>query len=197
MKVSFYSKVYSGKDVLSVSHCNSHKIHCSVRTQVRLQPMTENSNETRTWTFLPSVWLLNQQHLYQSSLLEAQTSPEWHCSLRLFLPSSPFNLFLNGSQTCIVVSELWASLGSHSPFTGIALNNYLVILTPSWSLLPGWLPDAPWIDTLLPTTADLLFSVEIRFALSMITVYIHLSAWQSGDLSILRLSGVNCIFIAK
>lgn len=72
------------------------------------------------------------------------------------------------------LKAFWASLGSHSPFTGIALNKYVVILTPSWSLLPGCLPHAPWIDTLLPTTADLLFSVEIRFALSMITVYIHL-----------------------
>lgn len=206
MKVGLYSKVYSQKDVLSVSHCSSHEIHCSVRTKVRLQPMTENSNETRTRTFLPSVWAaINQRSLHQSSLLEAQTSPELHRSLRLFLPNSPFNLFLNGSQTCMVVSKL-----SEPPFAPIlpsqviTLNKFLVILTPSWSQLPGWLPHASWIDTLLPTTADLLFvsgdKICVFYDCSMCSFlhgFFH-SAWQFEDSSILlKLSGANCIFIAK
>lgn len=143
------------------------------KSKVRLQPMTENSNETRTWTFLPSVWLLNQRSLYQSSLLEAQTSPELHRSLRLFLPNSPFNLFLNGSQTCMVVSKL-----SEPPFAPIlpsqviTLNKFLEFLL---HLGLSFLDDFLMLpELILCFQQQLIYFVEIRFVFSMIVVCVHL-----------------------
>lgn len=204
MKVSLYSKVYSGKDVLSVSHCSSHKIHCSVRTKVRLQQWLRTAMKLGPGHFCP---------VYDSSTSNVCTRAlRWklrHPLSGAAASGFPAQFSLQPLLKWVTnlhggLKAFWASLGSHSPFTGIALSKYLVILTPSWSLLPGCLPHAPWIDTLLPTTTDLLFvngdeiCVFCDYSIySFVHGFFH-SAWQSGDLSILlKLSGVNCIFIAK
>lgn len=169
--------------------------------------MTKNSDQTRTWTFLPSVWLLKELSLYQSSPLEARTSPELHRSLRLLPPNSPFCLFLNRSQTYMVVSRRsqppFAPI-LPSPVTGIAPNRSLVILSQSSHVLSGWLPKASCTDTPPPTATDLLFVTEDETCVfrdysmySFVLGFFH-SARQFGGLSVLlRLSGVNSIFIAK